>query len=298
MSPRRAPTIQQLPVELLVDTFAAADEVESWGPFGFGRGRGIAKLMLVCRSWRDIALSTPYFWRHIDINSAEPSPRVQLLLERSSGCTIDVRLLYRGLQEDGPTPRSVQPLLPHVSRIRSLDVNLTHEDFPFVLPLFARELPMLETLEIIPVRAGTRAIEWTDLDLSRKAHPKLQSLSIRRVFLPPPGHSWCTLRVLKLYDYPTTSDGPLPLQDFLQVLSNSRASLEELYLWFGCIQHSEICAALSQDVGSHMSYRNMVSLVHLPRLRIFSAQGPFVLIATIQQALSLPDDISQVDIRT
>ena len=69
-------------MELLVDIFAFVDQYECWGGWGCIRGRGTAKLMLVCRQWRDITVLTPQFWRNIDIDFAEPPAWIPMFLTR------------------------------------------------------------------------------------------------------------------------------------------------------------------------------------------------------------------------
>ncbi|KAI0718760.1 hypothetical protein C8T65DRAFT_75183 [Cerioporus squamosus] len=220
--------IHNLPFEILVDIFALVDVVDPWGSLGAAYGRGIAKLMLVCRNWWDMARRTPEFWRRI--NTAEPLDRVSLLLERSKGCTIDVRITYPWIRKYPPPWRDAVALIfPHAHRIRSLYANLHMDHYASIYQFLHGDMPALEHLYFVPMRDFRRKdrgnpAPHTDHDiaacesLSRRKYPRLRSMIAQRLYMPAPVDFWRTLRTLKMYDFPRTVSNEYLMRDVIAVL--------------------------------------------------------------------------------
>ena len=226
--------IHELPVEILVDIFAWVDTVNAWGTLGAVHGRGIAKLMLVCRHWHDVVVATPEFWRCVD--TAEPLDTVSLHLQRSSGCTIDVRIFYPWIRKYQPLWDEAIPLiLPHSHRIRSLYINLHMDDYPALHHFLEVDLPALECLDIVPMRDFRRRANddrgYSTYSLSRVRYPRLRSLTSQRLYIPSPSDFWRTLRTLKMEEFPRTASREYSMRDVLAVL-RANLALEELVLWW------------------------------------------------------------------
>ncbi|RPD54900.1 hypothetical protein L227DRAFT_334793 [Lentinus tigrinus ALCF2SS1-6] len=284
--------IQELPIEILVDVFALADAIDSWGTLGRAPGRGIAKCMLVCRYWRDVLVETPEFWRRID--TAEPLRIVSMLLERSRGCTIDVRIFYPWIKRYPPLWReTIGLILSHAHRIRSLYVNLHMNDYSGVYQLLETEMPALECLDLVPThefRVG-RSIDrnYATCSPSRRTHPHIRSLTSQRLYMPAPVDFWRTLRRLKMCDFPRTALRDYSMQDVLAVL-RANPALEELVLWW----HSgapKVSPTHLHDLqgASQTSQRQLFALRNL---HLFSVHGTVPCVTQLLDHLSLPHDIS------
>ncbi|KAI0760506.1 hypothetical protein C8Q74DRAFT_234851 [Fomes fomentarius] len=291
-----APTgsfIQHLPVELLLEIFIHVDLLDSWGPRGYVRGRGIANLMLVCRHWRELGCSTPDFWRSID--AIEPLSLVSLSLDRSRGCTIDVRIFYSEVtgKERSLPDEAIALALSQSSRIRSLHVNVLVGDFvQHIRPFLLCTLPALEKINYVPIRNDSK--DTVDVGLSRQEQPFLRSLVLKQGYLPTPTNFWRTLRVMKLYEFPLAMSGPYSTRDFLAVLKLN-VSLEELCLWY--YYRDAVIANTGDGLEDHTpNFRT--ALVNLPRLRRFSIHGPYAFISDLLSHLNIPGNIPYVDIRS
>ncbi|KAI0716906.1 hypothetical protein C8Q76DRAFT_617480, partial [Earliella scabrosa] len=228
--PVEPPSIQRLPVELLINVFSAADCLGSWSRHGSLRGRAISQIMLVCRHWHDVVCVTPIFWRCID--AVEPVHTVSLFLDRSSGCTVDVRVFYSKVtcnnKERLIDRDAILLALSQPDRVHSLYMNISVDHTAEVLyPLLGTGFPALEHLEIVPVNIGASNRDRIELGLQALSQPSLRSLVVKQVCLPPPATFWRSLRVLKLYEPPETASGPLFIQDIATILRRN-AALEEL----------------------------------------------------------------------
>ncbi|KAI0717714.1 hypothetical protein C8T65DRAFT_605621, partial [Cerioporus squamosus] len=235
-TPPPALGIRDLPFEIMADIFARVDVIDSWGTLGAAHGRGIAKLMRVCRDWCDMVRRTPEFWRRID--TAEPLDRVSLLLERSKGCTIDVRITWPWIRRYPPLWReAIALILPHAHRIRSLYANLHMDHYASIYQFLHGDMPALEHLHLVPMRDFRRKPPDTDHDfaacesLSRRRYPRLRSMIAQRLYMPAPVDFWRTLRTLKMYDFPRTASSEYLMRDVIDVLK-ANTSLEELVLWW------------------------------------------------------------------
>ena len=291
--------INALPVEILTDIFALVDSIDAWGSKGTIPGRGIAKLTLVCRHWRDVAHTTPEFWRHID--AVEPLETMSLFLKRSQECTIDVRIYYPAMNKHKPPSHDALALiLPHAHRIRSLSVSLHMDDFPAVYPLLDAGMPALERLEAIPIRDGRGKRgdferDYATCSISRRAFPRLRALGTQRLYMPALGDYWRTLRVLKMYDFPRTVERAFRMRDVLAVLK-ANPDLEELVLWW-YMGSPKVAPADGSLRDTSQGNQGPSQLLALQKLRVFSIHGTLPWLTDLLNHLSLPEDIPYVDIR-
>ncbi len=289
-------SVLELPLEILVVIFAVVDTLDCWGPLGAAYGRGIAKLMLVCRYWRDVAYATPEFWRRID--AAKPLDRVSLLLERSGGCTIDVRIFYPWIRKYQPLcHEAIALILPHAHRIRSLCINLHLDHYPAVYELLERDMPALEHLDLVPIRdlrsKGQYDRNYATCSLSRLKYPRLRSLVSQRLHVPHPMGFWRTLHTLKMYDFPRTASGEYLMRDVIAVL-RANGGLEELVLWW----YSGAPTALPPNhQESRLPQASERQLFALRNLGLLSLHGTYPCVKELLDHLLIPEDIPYVDIR-
>lgn len=128
--------IHLLPIELLSYTFVLGAEDDPHLPLSVSQ---------VCRSWRQVALSTPALWRRIVLSPHERMWRERV--RRARACTLDIELLPTALAPIRPRPLHYYPrkhldfysvqwlmqiALPYIHRWRSLEVVFT-EQSPYLL---------------------------------------------------------------------------------------------------------------------------------------------------------------------
>lgn len=245
------------------------------------------RLMLVCRHWRNIGLSSPWLWRRI-ILTGDPNS-LQYRLSRAAGCTIDVFL-----SKSATTNESVMPLLlPFASSIRSIH---TCDSFHFdtlasINPLLAVSLPSLESLMLLPEDAvgvpeeddeSGVSEEWYDLGLSARFLPRLRKLAVRRIAIPGPLEIFTELRELSInmgnHKYP-----PLFPQTVVEILAHA-PRLEALKLVSWPTWDYQPGFRVSTNAGPDGQPR-----CHLPYLREVSLSCPYHFSAEILQAINAPD---------
>ncbi|KAI1786902.1 hypothetical protein LXA43DRAFT_747323 [Ganoderma leucocontextum] len=177
---------------------------------------GWMKLMLVCRSWCDMARATPTLWRTIDVGGK--TSWMKLALTRSASAAIDISF-YSGVSE-----KHVSLLRPHYHRLHSL--RLQHWS-PDALRVIRNILPVLEVLEIRgdTRRKDTAKAPYTDLEITRERHPSLKVVFLSRAIIPKDPLFYAQLRKLSLKACPCK----FSLEQFVQILSDS-PGLEHLHL--------------------------------------------------------------------
>ncbi|OJT12124.1 hypothetical protein TRAPUB_11349 [Trametes pubescens] len=291
------PGIHNVPIELTIRIFALVTALENGLCEGWFPTTGVAKLMLVCRHWRNIALSTPSFWRHID--GTRPLRWISLCLERSQGCTLEVSLT---LDRQVDPADMLNLVMPHARRIASLYANLSMERghyWHILRPLFAADMPALERLELVPLRDWddlryARQKTW-DFGICRAKMPYLRWLSVEQVILPSPRDFWQALRVLKLYGYPSACSIPRSIDDLVDVLARN-PQLEELHIrLYTILGEKSIRIPTMLDQGSARR-RQPVARVHLPLLHTCSLHAYNEFVEELLCRLELPEDI--LDVRT
>ncbi|KIJ61105.1 hypothetical protein HYDPIDRAFT_42886 [Hydnomerulius pinastri MD-312] len=112
----------------------SSDAPDNWPPFQI-------LVSHVCKHWRTVALSTPSLWTSIEVSARERPPyeRVSILLERSGGLTLDIRIDCEMPDDeedfesdDGETPELSEGdlkvlfalLIAHVPRWGSISVDV------------------------------------------------------------------------------------------------------------------------------------------------------------------------------
>ncbi|KAI1793639.1 hypothetical protein LXA43DRAFT_198580 [Ganoderma leucocontextum] len=221
--------INNLPNELLVRIFLEFRDVTE-GPLWALRSRvgntesfhmGWQGLMLVCRHWRDVLVSTPAFWRKVHVRMDGPTDWTERCLALSASASIDVYA-----DPDLRREFSLDILYPHVHRFRSFRFDTV--ECPRLLatlpPLFGNGMPLLEDLYFIAHRLSTTK-EDIDIQLTSQRFPRLRALSLSGMVSPQDVSLHAQLRTLSL----SGCSHNLSFDRFLDVLAAS-AQLEELSL--------------------------------------------------------------------
>ena len=225
--------IHKLPSELLIqvftnlpDYFGASNPKPSSHSIS---GEGVSadappitswpSLMLVCRCWRDLLVSTATFWRVI--NTRRHIDSTKLSLARSAAASLVVHIW------DGDRC-PLDMLYPYVHRFQKLFVTLSDWHAQGVLePLFGSGMPLLEDLDLSDSTVGRQLAQTTDLDhyLTSRGFPRLQKLDLSQVVLPRDPSLYAQLRALSLWrcSHNSSFDG------FLDALAGC-VQLEELTL--------------------------------------------------------------------
>ncbi|KAI1793636.1 hypothetical protein LXA43DRAFT_198536 [Ganoderma leucocontextum] len=224
----RSLLIHKLPNELLTHIFAhlphtpwkrrdrSTNGQPAWLDLGW------PCLMLVCRHWRDLLVSTPAFWRQV--NFMRKTKWTKLCLSRSAAASIDVNV-GRGCYLD-----RLNDLHPHVHRFKQFRY-CDELDNPHLLtalaPLFNSGMPLLEKLHFTVGKVWHKPTAHIDVKITSQRFPSLRALKLTSPIMVAPQEIslYAQLRKLTLYDCSPT----LSLDGFLDVLAASM-QLEELIL--------------------------------------------------------------------
>ena len=171
---------------------------------------GWRHLMLVCRHWRSIFLSTTVFWQKIDLQ--RPVEWTILCLTRSVEASLDVstrnHIVY-----------PLEVLHHHARRFRTLRLDIPRLEM--ALPsLFRTPMPLLEDLHL-DIESETKP----DIQLTSQRLPHLRVLTLRGTRTPQNTSLFAQLRVISLSQCSFNSS----FDAFLDTLAAS-VRLEELAL--------------------------------------------------------------------
>ena len=203
-------------------------------------------LMLVCRHWRNIIVSTPAFWGQIDLE--RHASWTKLCLSRSAAAPIDVRADYRHTFP-------LELVFPHACRLRTFYSKAARKTLVTALPsFFGGGMPFLEDLHLDVLERVPR--DDMDVHLASQRFPRLRTLALSAMVAPRDTLIYGQLRTLSLsrcsYDHSSTSC-------FLDALA-SCPQLEELTLK-NTLRH-----LLGEWTHSGpVPHRPLISLPHLRR---------------------------------
>ena len=223
------PAVHNLPNELLVPIFLAFQEATE-GPLWGLKSRvghngsfymGWQGLMLVCRRWRDVLVSTPAFWRKVHVRMDGHNDWTERCLELSAATSLDVCA-----DPDLRREYSLSILYPHVHRFRSFRFGTIYcpRLLVTVPHLFGSGMPLLEDLYFVAHRLITTT-EDVDIQLSSQRFPRIQHLSLSGIVSPRDVSLYAQLRTLSL----SGCSHSVSFDHFLDALAAS-AQLEELSL--------------------------------------------------------------------
>ncbi|PIL34659.1 hypothetical protein GSI_03439 [Ganoderma sinense ZZ0214-1] len=220
--------VHKLPNELLIRIFADFRQAASSPvrPESRSSSRSLSRegtpgpitdwhsLMLVCHKWRDLLVSTPMFWRTVDMKGHVEWTK--LCLDRSAAASLDVRA------DDGDRC-PLDMLYLHAHRFQRLSTSLSISEAG---PLLSGGMPLLEDLELRDV-TPLELMQCIDSALYLTSHrfPRLQTLALVEVFSPRDPSLYAQLRTLSLSD----CAHHFSFHGFLDILAGC-ARLEELTL--------------------------------------------------------------------
>ncbi|OCH95248.1 hypothetical protein OBBRIDRAFT_822971 [Obba rivulosa] len=223
-SPRR---INELPTELLVNVLVLAADVEE--PIGFRpfpkhtrllkcRREYVTRIMLVCRYWRELALSTSQFWSAIFIEEYHEPRVVSRLLRRSKAAKLRVYMLLT-------SPMVLQAVVAHAHRLEELHVSVKKADLLSMVTYMDFAAPHLRHLSLCLPDLDPSGVGEDLTPLFMSSIGMLKTLHL----MPFPGlmpHGYCTrLTHLRLSNQHAL--GGIDLNELLDLLEANPA-LEEI----------------------------------------------------------------------
>jgi len=99
----------------------------------------------VCRSWRNVLLSTPSLWTQIDFSQSPRSLQARGFISRSGEEPLHIRQHY---EQDGHAEPFLSITLHSMPRVRRLDIYSYHPYFEGLLEYLSVPAPVLEYLDI------------------------------------------------------------------------------------------------------------------------------------------------------
>ena len=273
----------QLPTEILTIIFALVarqhasecllngddDRPDTWMAW--------VPLMLVCRRWRDIGISTPWLWRRIAITNDLES--LQYRLSHTSNCVIDIFP-----SNNASVNKHAMPLLlPFAPFVRSIQTGRlsTAGALAELKPLFSVALPALEHLSVTAEhKAGASSTSRLDLGFSEALHPNIRTFQAFAVATPTSPGFWTSLRELTV-QYATLDDAPSCAEDLFYILAGS-TQLRSLNVY--------------PRIGDRYPLRSIIPLPHNPpqgrypllHLQAIDIEGPPRFVASVLQKIEAP----------
>jgi len=98
----------------------------------------------VCRSWRNVLLSTPNLWTHLDFSNSK-SKQAEEFLGRSGEQLLDV---YQTIKNDGDAEPFLSIALRNTYRLRRLEMTCSFAHIEHMLAQFTMPAPELKHLGI------------------------------------------------------------------------------------------------------------------------------------------------------
>ncbi|KAJ7068783.1 hypothetical protein C8F01DRAFT_1119273 [Mycena amicta] len=192
--------VNNLPPEILSEIFVycleALTPVESVPSFNAKRPTAPLLLTQICRTWRNIALSTPKLWRCLSV-CINPHLHATRVLEtwaaRARACPLDVALYDVNNGSIGPPPshQFIDSFRRQSNRIRRLTLELGPPD----MVLLNAESFDLSNLEILELDFDNQSAGRITMF---RAAPHLRSLYLRDIFPSDVDLAWSRLTELRL----------------------------------------------------------------------------------------------------
>lgn len=182
--------IHRLPIEIVSYIFQLAETARPTRSFPFNHQKNVPmNVSRVSKNWRNIALSTPRIWSHIDMADFSAA---RMFIERSKGAPLSISVVWES--------DICRLLLPHSRRWWQVKLRLRSDIRPAEFP---SSLPALEALHITNNRGNkingnddtSRALKAL---ISTDACPRLRELGFIGFFLFPALSSLSRLKKLSI----------------------------------------------------------------------------------------------------
>ena len=134
----------------------------------------------VCRSWRDVLLSTPNLWTQIDFSESTRSQQAEAFLRRSGDSLLAISQFLRAREHVEPF---LSATLRNLFRVQRLEINSSLRNLRPLLERFSSSLALAPVLEHLNI---TNDISITGNDIAlpnifQGRFPKLKRLSLYRL---------------------------------------------------------------------------------------------------------------------
>ena len=219
-----------------------------------------AKLMLVCRHWRELAVSTRCLWQATKVRSN--TEWFKLVLSRSGGLPLD--LVFHQSTSTIVIVNCAVLLVPHIHRLRSMFIPVIKIARNVLDIIFMATMPLLSDLDVLTKSTGL-------LRLAPERLPALRSLRLSSCDIAWIPIMFRRLRRLDLQDC-TCDDSSITLDQLLDVLSQC-VDLRELRLhkFFSALRSlSATPAPGNRDPTATISFPNLRELNVKDRPRLLS----------------------------
>ncbi|EIW52571.1 uncharacterized protein TRAVEDRAFT_24065 [Trametes versicolor FP-101664 SS1] len=285
------PAIGSLPIEVLVQIFVFYRDYQR--PTMLGMSPSWQDLMLVCRFWRELIISTPLLWQRSHWCTRASLESLALALMRSRQVPLELFFYNLDMAE-----KAIPMLLPHVSRLRALHLPPFDENIrrtstrshprniscQWFLPLLTSGTPLRLLKELVIPRKAQRlehTVQRVPMDITESSLPSLRILRITCASFAWDVRAVSRLTCLDLRG--CVHDGPRMSSDgFLDVLESCHA-LEELRL----LNHFVSSTLLPNPTG-----RTADREVEMPKLRKLFLADESGVISGFLSSLKLRKNIS------
>ncbi|KAK7048431.1 F-box domain-containing protein [Favolaschia claudopus] len=262
--------VLRLPSELLSSIFIAGvlGDTDEDNLDGADEGRvSIGSIMLVCRYWLEVALSTPLLWAKISVSPHHSLEKARRRLGRSKSCPLDISINFGARSEftSGVTEQVVHAMdlfRPAIWRIKSFRLSVPNRPQAHAALLRCQEdAPLLEVLSIrIHHAMQDDSYSIAPLPLFNGNTPRLRSCSLESFNFGWDVRLVSQLRVLKLGGY---INAHRPSTNILLGILRECPRLEELAL--RNLTDTD-CAPCFFDSNAP-DFPQLTKIVHLPRLK-------------------------------
>ena len=198
----------------------------------------------VCRGWRELLITRPSLWTHLHCKNID---RTRVYIERSKSAPLELSLFDAG--RTGYLKNAFLLAVPHVSRIKSLDIDTAGNLLQNLTPHLSCPAPLLSELTI--TYSGD-PIHVLDTTLFNGNLPSLSSLSLWGVITHLPWKNLPNLTTFKLYHVP-----------------EGKTSVTQLLNFFEGAHYLRDIALASSMPTSDAPPGRVVSLPHLKKLYIY-----------------------------
>lgn len=223
--------VNQLPIELLIEIFAAGfphmREGDPW-PARFYHLRDITS---VCSFWREIAIGTPTLWTMIRFHQFQRLPeagfqlwydRIETFLERSCEASLDISLMFLILDEASAEyiTRVMDVLSPHMHRARTFNI-------------FAHRSNEYDIRRVFPLKGDLGRLQRVECGFGARREPDAESGRHEPVELfarPAELKGTVPLKSLSLMSYPFGLTN-VPTERLAEVNLNGRWGVEPVAIF-------------------------------------------------------------------